>query len=156
MMPDRILNKAAAYTWLFERSLPEPNSGCFLWSLALGTDGYGYVNVGGKKGRRVGAHRVAYELICAPIPAGLDIDHLCRTRSCVNPSHLEPVTRKENLRRAPWMIGAARKAKTHCVAGHARTPENKFLTKDGGSECRICRNERSRLWHARRRASKSV
>jgi hypothetical protein len=47
------------------------------------------------------AHRWAYEHFIGPIPAGLEIDHLCRVRHCVNPAHLEPVTKSENRRRQP-------------------------------------------------------
>lgn len=72
-------------------------NGCWIWQRAmLGNTGYGQISVHDKP---VGAHRVFYEKFKGAIPAGLDIDHLCRVRACVNPEHLEPVTRAENLRR---------------------------------------------------------
>jgi hypothetical protein len=59
--------------------------------------GYGRVKAGGKN---LLAHRVVYEALVGPVPDGLELDHLCAVRNCVNPGHLEPVTRAENNRRA--------------------------------------------------------
>jgi HNH endonuclease len=69
---------------------------CWIWDGAKIPQGYGTTSV---DGRTVGVHRVAYERAHGPIPAGLEIDHLCRTRPCVRPEHLEPVTTAENQRR---------------------------------------------------------
>lgn len=73
-----------------------PSTGCWIWQRGKSSTGYGMVNHGG---RVVGAHRMYYELLVGPIPNGLEIDHLCRVRACVNPDHMEPVTRAENVRR---------------------------------------------------------
>lgn len=70
---------------------------CWLWTGHTNEKGYGYASV---NRRHVGAHRVSWELHHGPIPDGLEIDHLCFTRACVRPDHLEPVTHLENLRRA--------------------------------------------------------
>lgn len=75
----------------------DPLVGCWVWTAASNGRGYGRIWV---DGRPHPAHRVAYEIHVGPIPAGMEIDHLCRNRGCVNPAHLEPVTRRENLRRA--------------------------------------------------------
>jgi hypothetical protein len=77
---------------------PEPNTGCWLWSGAHSKSGYGTVRH--PVTRKVGnSHRIVYEMECGPIPDGKDLDHLCRNPACVNPDHLEPVSRAENVNR---------------------------------------------------------
>lgn len=71
-------------------------TGCWIWQLAKMRNGYGQ-KWDGK--RLVSAHRWHYEQVHGPVPVELDLDHLCRHRDCVNPAHLEPVTRLENVRR---------------------------------------------------------
>jgi hypothetical protein len=73
------------------------SDGCWEWTGARTRGGYGYFWLGVAA---YPAHRVAYATVVGAIPAGLDLDHLCRVRHCVNPRHLEPVTRSENIRRA--------------------------------------------------------
>lgn len=73
---------------------------CWLWVGPLNSNGYAVISEGGRRGRGIRAHRYAYELLVGPIPEGLHLDHLCRVRHCVNPKHLEPVTKTENARRA--------------------------------------------------------
>ena len=70
------------------------------WPWLGGIDGRGYGCAAAGNGRAVKAHRLAYQLLVGPIPEGLELDHLCRNRVCCNPVHLEPVTHRENLRRA--------------------------------------------------------
>ena len=70
--------------------------GCWLWTGSHNGLGYGTIR---SVGRKMYVHRYSYELLVGPIPAGLELDHLCRVPGCVNPDHLEPVTHAENLRR---------------------------------------------------------
>lgn len=77
-------------------------SGCLEWMGSTNPGGYGSfaARPTSVDSKRVMAHRWSYEHHVGPIPSGLDLDHLCRNRKCVNPAHLEPVTRSENVRRA--------------------------------------------------------
>lgn len=107
---------------------------CWVWTAAKSTGGYGRVYW---QGRLLQAHRVAYELEREPIPEGLEIDHLCRNRACVNPQHMEPVTTRTNLLRGEG-VAAMKARRTHCDHGHELTPENVYLW-HGARWCRTCR-----------------
>lgn len=114
--------------------------GCWEWSAAVDTKGYGVIKATGGR-RLLRAHRVLYELVCGAIPDGLTIDHLCRNRRCVNPLHMEPVTRGENSRRGGGMYVAARAARAaaHCKRGHPFDESNTHWRPDGRRSCRLCR-----------------
>lgn len=104
------------------------------------------------EGRMVTAHRWAYEHWVGPIPEGTELDHLCREVLCVLPTHLEPVTHRENLMRGKGF--AARNArKTHCPQGHKYTDENTYVNPRGSRECRTCIRERGRARDAAKRAN---
>jgi hypothetical protein len=125
-----------------------PFSTCWYWIGATGSSGYGFIQIP-KTRRNTGAHRAAYEAAIGPIPDGLDLDHLCRVRCCVNPAHLEPVTRKENLERAGIIkaindLASARGSITHCKNGHPLSGDNLYTYPNGGGGrvCRACRRER--------------
>jgi hypothetical protein len=118
---------------------------CWEWAGAHNRDGYGTAY---KDGRPQGAHRVIYELLVGPIPDGLQIDHLCRNRGCVNPAHMEPVTKKVNLLRGEG-VGARFARKTHCANGHPFDAENTRITPAGYRVCRTCHRNRERGWRAR-------
>lgn len=99
------------------------------------------------------AHRAAYVLYKASIPAGYTLDHRCDTPACVNPAHLAVATHRENILRGNgWAAQNARK--TVCKNGHPYTPETTGQQKRGRF-CRICRREDFKRYHARVRAAKS-
>ena len=115
--------------------VPEPNTGCWLWTGSIKPAGYGQIEAGGRKTgtrRNALAHRLSYEMFVGPIPMGLDLDHLCRVRSCVNPAHLEPVTRSENCRRGNTGKNSPIRSRsiTHCARGHPRGGANTYTSVD--------------------------
>ena len=114
-------------------------------------DGYGKISMPGRRGKPAMAHRVAYEIAFGPIPKGLQIDHLCRNKACVNPSHLEAVSSKVNTLRG---IGPSAKnqSKTHCKRGHPFDERHTQVIHRKDNIERHCR-ECKRLWMADHRAS---
>ena len=106
---------------------------CWVWTASL-SKGYGQFRVG--KSLKM-AHLWAWADLRGPIPDGLDLDHLCRVRRCVNPGHLEPVTRGENLARGIHHY----RVRTHCKHGHEFTEANTYWWR-GSRLCRECRRGR--------------
>jgi len=102
--------------------------------------------------RHVLAHRAVYELLIGPIPKGMQLDHLCRERSCVNPDHLEVVTPQENALRGEG-IGGINARKTHCPRDHPYTPEN-TVGPEGNRQCRTCSRDRGRRRRAEAKAAR--
>ena len=117
---------------------------CWIWTKATTWNGYGLSALNGKK---TTAHRVMYGLHNGPIPDGLELDHLCRNRLCVNPEHLEPVTHSINLRRGLEATG--------CKRGHPYSPENFSLINRANGKferrCKACHRERNRNAKSRHR-----
>lgn len=125
---------------LIERALkhvlPEPMSGCWLWSSTV-DKGYATISVNGRLQR---ANRIIYALIKGEIPTGMELLYKCRVRCCVNPDHMEPVP----MQRVRSLRG---KLKTHCPRGHEYTEENTRLAKTycGFSrQCRLCPRQKRR------------
>lgn len=117
--------------------------GCWTWTAAIDPQtGYGriWVPTGTRKGYMGNAHRVLYELVAGPVGGGLELDHLCRNRACVNPLHMEPVTHAVNVARGER--GALRAS---CPQGHPLTGEV------GSRRCQICRKEQTRAAYIKRR-----
>lgn len=109
---------------------------CWLWTGQLDRYGYGKFKVEGKHRT---AHKWAFEDASGLVPAGLTLDHLCRVRRCVRPSHMEPVSNAENVRRGEVgrRTGAALRARTHCIHGHLFDEANTIFR--GPKRYRICR-----------------
>lgn len=100
------------------------DAGCWIWTAATNSRGY---PCAAWHGKTTSVHRLSYELLVGPIPAGLTIDHLCMVKRCINPAHLEPVTSEENSRRYAATI-------THCKHGHPLPAPNTR----GRRICREC------------------
>ena len=121
-------------------------SGCWLWLGPL-ENGYGRFQINGKQIRMP---RAAWLVLRGPIPAGLEPDHLCRVRCCVNPDHMELVTHLENVRRGK--AGKRMLERTHCPKGHPYAGENLIIRTTGARRCREC----SRLSDEERRRKRGV
>ena len=118
------------------------DSTCWEWTAAK------YIGYGRfwNQGRMVLAHRFSYQLFGGVIPEWLEIDHLCRNRKCVNPSHLEVVTRRENVKRglSPEVQRQRQLSKTHCPQGHPYDEVNTYIRPDNGRDCRTCNRQRKK------------
>jgi hypothetical protein len=118
----------------------EPITGCWLWQRQILPLGYGVFCMGkeyGEAHKNTGAHRAAWRLFRGAIPAGFEVDHLCRVRACVNPDHLQLLTKSENMQQSN-SASAQNRRKTHCLRGHLLTSENVHVAADGGRRCRQC------------------
>ncbi len=122
----------------FMAKIVTAKSGCWLWTAGTSDNGYG--SFGGHN-----AHRTAYLWFIGDIPPGADVDHTCRQPLCVNPAHLQAVTRSENLRLV------YKRAKT-CRRGHPWVPDNIITRRDGVRTCRACRLLTNRASYQRVRA----
>ena len=126
---------------------------CIVWTGATDAKGYGIFGIkDGERWTSIKAHRFAYEQRCGQVPAGLQLDHLCRVRCCVNPAHLEAVTLQENVARGA--TGICNRSKTHCPNGHIYDHANTYQIPTGGRGCKECR--RVQLSASRKRRKEYV
>jgi hypothetical protein len=121
---------------------------CWEWTARVDRYGYGRFRLDRKMEL---AHRVAYRIFVGDIPEGLTVDHLCRNRKCVNPAHLEAVSRKDNTLRGvgPTAVNAG---KDVCASGHPFNADNTYFRPTGNRDCRACGRVRSAAYKARRLA----
>lgn len=112
--------------------------GCWIWTAKIARNGYGVFS-----GDHLLAHRFAYLYWVGEINEGMQIDHLCMVKACVNPAHLEAVTPWENMRRKDLAYGTG-SARTECPQGHPYDERNTYLHPTGRRCCRACARERAR------------
>ena len=148
----------------FEQKFIKTTDGCWLWTAGVNPWGYARFKSGAKTVR---ANRFSYEAYIGPIPQGKDLDHTCHDpatcklgddcphRRCVNPDHLEAVTKLENYRRGagtmPGVIAhaAKKRAQTHCKRGHPFDSANTSVNAAGQRICKTCSRDKMRAWRAK-------
>ena len=145
-------------TWIEKTHIPEPYAskvrarilasvkdvdGCWEWQKSLTVHG-GYaqmmLSLEPKKPHLYTGHRASWLVFRGDIAAGLQIDHLCRNRKCVNPDHLEPVSPKENTVRGEVSREGIRSTTPlrHCSHGHPMTGDNIYVYSNKGKPKTLC------------------
>lgn len=139
--PTGILSKPLTTIEDFASRYTSPLDGCWNWTGRL-ANGYGYFHVNGKYRK---ATRVLWELMGYTVTPEQELDHLCHNPTCIRPSHLDPVSHRENLMRSN-NFAAIHARQTHCKRGHEFTAENIYFRKDQpyGRRCRRCEVQRIR------------
>lgn len=132
------------------RTVATEDGGCLIWQGWINKRGYPEVVV---NYRKTILHRLVYEAVVGPIPAGVDLHHRCGRRSCISADHVEPVTHDDHARLHSSHLAAfneERRAATVCSRGHDLSGENVYIAPDGRRRCRSCRRD-ARRRHDRNR-----
>jgi hypothetical protein len=129
----------------------EKTSSCWVWKNAKDKDGYG---IFWDQTKIIKAHRFSYQLFKDKIPQGLQINHLCKNTSCVNPNHLEVVSCRENLMKGDT-IAKQNAEKTHCKRGHEFNNKNTRFFKNE-RYCLPCHQELQRQYYISRKLKRGV
>lgn len=135
----------------FDRSYRVDTDGCWRWTGEITHNGYGrlLLSSSGNRHVRMQAHKWIARQVFGEFGDDMQVDHLCKTRSCVNPAHLEVVTAKENNRRS-GSPSAGKARQTHCIRGHDfADPAILYVTPDGRRQCRPCRGMSVKKWQQR-------
>jgi len=162
-MDSKSLKRLRSKYYVASKRHPVLGTPCWIWTGAKWKRGYGCFNISSKtlpNGKRVfkrmSAHKALYEHVNGPVPEGLELDHLCRNPSCVNPAHLEPVTHAENVKRGE--AGLHNPVKTHCPHGHAYDEVGYTIINDPrGSyrRCKRCHADRAVKYRAKKKAAEA-
>ncbi len=115
----------------------DKSSDCWIWQGSDNGNGYGQIS---KNYKKIYVHRLSYEIHKGQIPDKMTVHHLCMNTKCVNPEHLEIVSRAENtlLGYAINAAASSKRAITHCPSGHEYNKKNTYVDKRGGRRCRPC------------------
>jgi len=147
----RFCSAACRYD-VWRRIMPEPNSGCWLWTgHTIGTERWGRYGAWSQHGENM-AHRAVYVMLRGAIARGLELDHLCKVKLCVNPDHMEPVTPSVNRGRCGHIIAA--RASLCCRKGHLWSEQVPLIDRNGYRKCATCNAEWCRAKYLRRKLRK--
>lgn len=141
----RLPGQELTLDWLFNRCIPEPNSGCWLWLGATAANGYGHIRYNHKLHT---VHALSYQVAGGILLPGEVGDHLCRVPGCINPMHIEAVSPSENVLRG--LRGTLRPIRTHCPNGHSYEDETRYEY-GGATFCRQCGRNAGARYRAKKR-----
>jgi hypothetical protein len=130
-----------ALLYLRSEAKLDPDTGCWLWTGRLTSQGYAMPGKDFRAayldGRYMNAHRAAWVVLNGD-PVKHDLHHVCERRTCVRPDHLQPIDRRSHLLMTPGNIAAVNAVKTACPHGHAYTPENTYVYVGRRGRMRFC------------------